>query len=119
MSYGGFSDTTFNPTGAGNSAANGVSNIVKQGATGMAQQMGVLPGAQDPNDQQYFQQMHQGMDTMGQALQGMEQPGAGGKSSGGGLFNAALGGGGKGMSFNPTQSAPATGSNQFRGAQTF
>jgi hypothetical protein len=115
MSYGSYNPSqVFNPT-ANTSQSNAL------GAANNAIQQGNLPGAQDPNNQQYFQQMHQGMDTMGQAMQGMEQQpqGPGGKSFGGELSNTLLGTGGKSTGSPALMNNTATGQNQFRGAQTF
>ena len=98
MSYGSYQP--FNPTAP--IQGNGfVSGGMKSAVQGLNQSPGAmlgggpaqLPGAQDPNSQQYFQQMRENVDNMDTTLQKIEQspPGmAGGKSGPGSMF-----GGGK------------------------
>lgn len=86
MSFGTTNNQPFNPT-AGMSGPLGQVPGMVMNSLGNAMQKqygGPLPGAQDPNQQQYFQKANQSHQELGQALQNMQGMFGGGKGGGGG-----------------------------------
>jgi hypothetical protein len=98
MSYGTYDNQSslnqpFNPTA--NNGSNGlIGGVFKQAGNSVAKAItGNLPGAQDPNSQQYFQQANDSHQQLGEALKNIQGMGnSGGKGFGGGM---QFGGGGK------------------------
>ena len=89
MSFGSYQP--FNPTANRGSIGIGNSGSIGGGNSGMPVQGITLPGAQDPNNQQYFQQANESHQELGQALKNMQGQYGGGKNAGpgapGGTFN--------------------------------
>jgi len=100
MSYGTYDNQSplnqpFNPT-AGNNKPGLIGGIFD--AAGKVVTNAMLPGAQDPNSQQYFQQANQAHGELGEALKNIQGIGTGGGKGG----SPSFGGGGKyATSFNP------------------
>jgi hypothetical protein len=103
MSFGSISSQPFNPT------ANTGESALRTGMQGLGQ----LPGAQDPNSQQYFQQMHKSMDGMNEALQNIERSPQGQFGGGKGGSMIPGGSGGKYESLSPSMPT-----QEWHGAQT-
>ena len=102
MSYGSYDNQSslnqpFNPTATTNNRPGGLlGTAVNSISTSFGK---ALPGAQDPNSQQYFQQANESHQELGQALQNIQGMGnRGGKSIGGGMQF-----GGNGKSGTPDQ----------------
>jgi len=86
MSFGTTNNQPFNPT-AGMSGPLGQVPGMVMNSLGNAMQKqygGSMPGAQDPNQSQYFQKANQSHQELGQALQNMQGMFGGGKGGGGG-----------------------------------
>lgn len=86
MSFGTNNNQPFNPTAGMNGPLGQVPGMVMK-SLGNAignQPGGSMPGAQDPNQQQYFQKANQSHQELGQALQNMQGIFGGGKGGGGG-----------------------------------
>jgi hypothetical protein len=118
MSYGTYDNQSplnqpFNPT-ANTTGSNAVRGAVQMGTQYMGQKLGLLPGAQDPNQQQYFQQANESHQALGQALKNM-QGGMGGlsKSMGGG--QGGMGGLAKSMGGTPQQAQTQAQTDFFAG----
>lgn len=97
MSYGTYDNQSplnqpFNPTA--NNGSNGlIGGVFKQAGNSVAKAItGNLPAAQDPNQQQYFQQANESHQELGEALKNIQGMGLGG-GKGGGVFNASSPGG--------------------------
>jgi len=86
MSFGTTNNQPFNPTAGMSGPLGQVPGMVmKSLGNAMEKQYGgPLPGAQDPNQQQYFQKANQSHQELGQALQNMQGIFGGGKGGGGG-----------------------------------
>ena len=111
MSFGSYQP--FNPTANRGSIGIGNSGSIGGGNSGMPVQGITLPGAQDPNNQQYFQQANESHQELGQALKNMQGQYGGGKNAGpgapGGTFNNGskyLTPMGPGIDREPTGQAP-------------
>ena len=112
MSYGSYDNQSslnqpFNPTATTNRPGGLLGTAVNSIATSYGK---ALPGAQDPNSQQYFQQANESHQELGQALQNIQGMGnSGGKGFGGGMQF----GGGK--SASPQQSQMQAQNNMYNG----
>jgi len=86
MSFGTTNYQPFNPTAGMSGPLGQVPGMVMKSLGNAMQKQygGPMPGAQDPNQQQYFQKSNQPYQNPGQAVQNMQGMFGGGKGGGGG-----------------------------------